>query len=197
MATERTVSGEDLYGDDLSGQVEGKVLYVDVDLTESTSTAGLVFDACVFRNVRFNASDHHGAAFTNCVFERCNFFDARFTDCKLVGSAFTECAFDQLRVDGGDWSFVGLVDADLRRASFTGVRMREADLNGVKGQGMTLRGSDLSGAQFAKATFDKADLRGSDLTAIDPWTVGLRDAVVDGDQAVVLAIALGLDVRAA
>jgi uncharacterized protein YjbI with pentapeptide repeats len=149
----------------------------------------------VFRNVRFNASEHRGAAFINCVFERCNFFDARLTECKLVGSVFESCAFDQLRVEGGDWSFVGLAGADLRRVSFTGVRMREADLSEVRGEGMTMRGADLSGAQFAKASFDKADLRGSDLTAIDPWTVGLRNAVVDGNQAIVLAIALGLDVR--
>jgi uncharacterized protein YjbI with pentapeptide repeats len=150
----------------------------------------------VFTNVRFNASEHRGAAFVNCVFERCNFFDARLTECKFVGSAFRDCAFDQLRVDGGDWSFVGLVEADLRRASFTGVRMREVDLSGVRGEGVTLRGTDLSGGHFDKANLDKADLRGSDLTAIDPWTVGLRDAIVDGDQAIVLAIALGLDVRA-
>src|SRR5688500_1177428 len=111
--TTRTVTGDDLYGEDLTGHSEARVLYIDVDLTESTSTAGLVFDECTFRDVRFNASAHRGAAFTNCTFERCNFFGASFTDCKLVGSVFEHCSFDQLRVVSGDWSFVGLAGADL------------------------------------------------------------------------------------
>jgi len=194
--TEQTVAGEDLYGEDLTGRVDSRVLFADVDLTESTSSAGSVFDECVFRNVRFNAAVLQGAAFTNCTFERCNFFDATFADCKLVGSMFDRCAYDRLTVTGGDWSFVGLPGADLRSASFAGVRMREADLTGVRGDGMKLRGVDLSAASFGKASFDGADLRGSDLSGLDPWTVGLRGAVVDMEQAIAIAAALGLDVRA-
>ena len=194
--TEQTVAGDDLYGEDLTGRVDSRVLFVDVDLTESTSTAGTVFDECVFRTVRFNAAAFQGAAFTNCTFERCNFFDATFADCKLVGSMFDRCAYDQMTVTGGDWSFTGLPGADLRSASFASVRIRETDLVGVRGDGMKLRGVDLSGSWLSKASFDGADLRGSDLSGLDPWTVGLRGAVVDMEQAIAIAASLGLDVRA-
>ena len=48
---------------------------------------------------------------------------------------------------------------------------------------------------LAKAKLVKADLRGSDLTALDPRDCEVAGAVVDGDQAVVIALALGFSVR--
>jgi uncharacterized protein YjbI with pentapeptide repeats len=194
-ATTRKVSGEDWYGEDLTGRSEHGVEFVDVDLTESTSTAGLVFDQCTFRHVKFNVSVHRGAAFVNCRFSVCNFFDASFTECKFVGSVFERCTYDQLTVSGGDLSFVGLPGADLRSASISGARMREADLTGARCDGATLRRLDLSGAMLAKASFDGADLRGSDLSALDPRAVSLHGAIVDWQQAVTIATSLGLDVR--
>ena len=193
--TTSTVSGEDRYGEDFTGTAVDHVLYVDVDLTESTSTFGTIFDECTFRGVRFNASAFEGAAFTNCTFENCNFFDATFTDCKVVGSMFDRCKFDRLSVVGGDWSFVGLPGAALGSATFSDVRMREIDLAGVAGNGTTMRRCDLSGASFAKATLEEADLRGSDLSGIDPSMVNLRNTIIDFNQAILLAAAYGLDVR--
>jgi uncharacterized protein YjbI with pentapeptide repeats len=194
--TTSTVSGEDLYGEDFTGQVVDHVLYLDVDMTESTSSVGAVFDECTFRSVRFNAAAFEGAAFTNCTFENCNFFGATFTDCKVVGSMFDRCQLDQLSVVGGDWSFVGLPGAVLKNAAFSDVRMREVDLVGVQGDGTTMRRCDLSGSSFAKASLEGADLRGSDLSGIEPGTVNLRNAIIDFNQAVLIATAYGLDVRA-
>ena len=73
--------------------------------------------------------------------------------------------------------------------------MREADLGGANLTEATLSTVDLSGAQWAKAKLAKADLRGSDLTSLDPRTCEITGAVIDGDQAVVLALALGFVVR--
>lgn len=128
-------------------------------------TEGTVFEECTFRGVRFNVSEHRGSAFLNCVFTRCSFFDSTFTGCKLVGSRFADCSLDLLTVDGGDWSFV------------------------------TLRDLDLSGADLSRADLTGCDLRGSDLSSVDPREVVLRDAIVTPLQAVVLAGALGVDVR--
>jgi uncharacterized protein YjbI with pentapeptide repeats len=195
-ATTSTISGEDLYGEDFTGRSVDHVLYIDVDLTESTAAGGASFDECSFRNVKFNAAVFEGAAFTNCAFTNCNFFTATITDCKMVGSMFDRCTFDRLSVVGGDWSFVGLPGAALGKATFSDVRMREADLSGVQGNGMTLRRCDLSGAVFDKASLENAELRGSDLSGIEPGTVNLRGAIIDFNQAILIATAYGLDVRA-
>ena len=192
--TDTTISSANWDSRDLTGERHDSVLFVDVDMTEAEGT-GAVFTDCTFRGVRFNASSHKDGAFLNCTFVRCGFFDATFTGCKFVGSMFDGCTYDLMKVKGGDWSFTGLPGADLRRASFTDVRMREADLTGAQCAGAELRGVDLSGASLHKADFSRCDLRGSDLSSLDPFTVELRRAMIDPYQAIVLATALGLDVR--
>ena len=193
--TTSTVSGEDWYGRRLGEEAFERVAFLDVDFTEVVSE-GATFSECVFRGCRFNASVHTGSAFANCTFRRSSLFDASFTRAKLMGSMFDNCTFGALKVEGGDWSFVGLPGADLRGAVFREVRMREADLTGAKCREAQFRDTDLSGAWVFGASFEKSDLRGSDLSAFDPAEVKMRDAVITADQAVVLAVAFGLDVRA-
>ena len=193
--TTSRVVGEDWYGLDLSGRTASQVHHSGVDLTETTSDSGLTFDECAFFDCEFNASVHTGAAFVNCAFTGCSFFGARFVECKFVGSKFDRCTYDQLVVERGDWSFTGLPAADLHSASFSDVRMREADLNGARFDGATVVGVDLSGAWLDKVNFERCDLRRSDLSTLDPATVNLRSAIIGWDQAIVIATAMGLDVR--
>ena len=192
--TTTTVRGEDWYARDLSGQEFHNVEFVDLDLTEAFGV-GAVFEECVFRNAKLNASVHTDAAFINCTFHRSNFFDVRFERCKLIGSKFDGCSWDIAKVEGGNWSFVGLPGADLRSATFTGVRLREADLTGVRAVGGTLRDCDLAGAWLHRADLTGCDLRGSELTGIDPATVTLDRAIITLPQAVTIVEAMGLDLR--
>src|SRR4051794_2376853 len=192
--TTSTVRGEDWYARDLSGQEFRNVEFVDLDLTEA-SGVGAVFEECVFRHAKLNASVHTDAAFINCTFSRSNFFDVRFERCKLVGSVFDACALDLMVVDGGNWSFVGLSGADLHSARLSGVRLREADLTRIRATGGTLRDCDLSGATWDGADLTGCDLRGSDLAGIDPATVRLAGALITLPQAVVIVEAMGLDLR--
>jgi uncharacterized protein YjbI with pentapeptide repeats len=191
-ATESTVRDWD--DADPSGQTYTRVLFLDADLTEVANTGG-VFEECVFRGVRFNASTHTDAAFVNCTFVRCSFFDTTFTRCKLMGSYFDDCTYNLLKADGGDWSFTSLPGEDLRGAELNGLKLREADLTGLRAAKATLTNIDLSGAMLPRADFTGADLRGSDLTSLDPLTVQLRDAIIDLPQAMAIAQSLGLDVR--
>jgi uncharacterized protein YjbI with pentapeptide repeats len=192
--TDTTVADADWYGRRLHREQFQSTLFVDLDLTEGANV-GTVFSECTFRRARFNASTHDGAAFVNCTFLSCNFFDSRFTGCKLVGSMFDGCQFDHMQVIDGDWAFVGLPGADLRRASFLRTRLREADLTGARCQGASIRDVDLSGAWLHSADFTRCDLRGSDLSALEPEHVRLKDAIITIDQSIVIAEALGLDVR--
>ena len=192
--TDTTVSGADWYGRMLDRERYENTLFVDLDLTEAQNT-GSVFTECTFRRARFNASVHRDSAFVNCTFVSCKFFEASFTECKLVGSMFDACDFDNMLVTDGDWSFTGLPGADLRRARFLRARLREADLTGANCQSGSLRDIDLSGAWLHSVDFTGCDLRGSDLSAIEPDTVRLKDAIITIDQTIVIAEALGLDVR--
>lgn len=192
--TELSVTGEDWYARDLSGEAHTATLFADVDMTEASGT-GATFDSCVFRGVRFNSASFTELAFTSCVFDACVFFDARLERCKLVGSRFADCRFDLLKVEGGNWSFTDLHRAVLAGTHFEGVRFREADLAGIKAAGAVLVGCDLSGADLEQADLTGADLRGSDLSALDPRSANLTGAVVGEAQAILLAETLGLVVR--
>lgn len=195
MSDRDTVRDEDW--DAIAGETRHAGLtFVDVDLCEAT-LAGVEFDRCVFRNVRFNCAAMTDSAWVNCTFTACNFFDARIERCKLVGSTFDRCEFELLEVSGGDWSFVSLPGAALGSTSFTGVRMREVDLSGAQCQGTVLRDADLSGARFQGADLTGCDLRGSDLSALEPESMELARAIITAEQAVAVAIALGLEVREA
>jgi fluoroquinolone resistance protein len=70
-------------------------------------------------------------------------------------------------------------------------------MTGAKCQGAVLREVDLSGARLRGADFTGCDLRGSDLSALEPESMELAGAIITADQAVQVAIALGLDVREA
>lgn len=192
--TDSTIASADWYGRQIERERYDNTLFVDLDLTEA-NTVGVVFHECTFRRARFNASSHQASAFVNCTFVSCKFFDSRFKECKFVGSMFDACEFDQMQVTGGDWSFTGLPGAALGRASFKETRLREADLTGASCKGGSLRDVDLSGAWLHGADFTTCDLRGSDLTAFDPENVLLKDAIITIDQTIVIAEALGLDVR--
>ena len=193
-ATGETIAGADWYGRRLLREQYRHTLFVDLDLTEADNV-GTVFEECTFRRARFNASTHRDAAFVNCTFVSCNFFDSRFTRCKVVGSMFDGCQFDHMQVVDGDWGFVGLPGADLRRASFLRTRLREADLTGANCQRGSIREADLSGAWLHSSDFTGCDLRGSDLSALEPEHVRLKGAIITIDQTIVVAEALGLEVR--
>jgi fluoroquinolone resistance protein len=184
LIEDQTFRNVDWYGEEFTERHYLRCTFLHLDLTEATSQ-GTVFEECVFGNVRFNASRHTDAAFLRCAFNRCNFFEAEFTGCKVTGSQFAECDLRPLRVTGGDWSFVGLPGADLRGTTFQGVRMREDAV---------LTGVDLSAAQLHGARFSRADLRGSDLSALDPTVTPVDGAVINAEQAVVVAQAMGFKI---
>lgn len=192
--TSERISGADWYGQELLRKEYSNTLFVDIDLTEVQSS-GCVFNECTFRRARFNASIHKDSAFVNCTFVSCNFFDSKFLECKLLGSMFDDCQFHHMQVIGGDWGFVGLPGADLSRASLLGIRLREADLTGARCQGGTIRDTDLSGAWLHSADFSECDLRGSDLSSLEPENVQLKGAIITIDQTIIVAQALGFEVR--
>ncbi|GAA2597745.1 pentapeptide repeat-containing protein [Actinomadura fulvescens] len=191
--TETTVRSGDWEFRDLEGDTFTRVLFVDVDLTE-TVAKGAVFEECAFRGVRFNCSVSTDTAFVNCTFTRCSFFDATFTGCKLTGSMFDGCTFGALKVAGGDWSFTGLPGADLRGAAFSRVRMREVDLTGARLEKAVFRDCDLSASWFHQAELAECDLRGSDLNVLNLDTARFRAALIDSRQAATVAAAFGFTI---
>ena len=115
-------------------------------------------------------------------------------DANSSAARFDGCTYAALVVEGGDWSLVALPGADLRKATFTEVRMREADLTGARFDEAILRDVDLSGALLHRTSFIGTDLRGSDLSTLDPVNAEIAGAQIDYEQATVIAETLGFRV---
>jgi uncharacterized protein YjbI with pentapeptide repeats len=192
--TETRIDRADWFEADLSGVTHERVLFQNLDMTDSTGT-GARFVDCTFRSAELDRCELEAASFENCTFIRCSLVAARFVGCKFVGSNFEAATAERMTVDGGDWSFVALSGADLRRARFTDVRMREADLTGAKLGQAVLSKCDLAGASWSRADLSGCDLRGSDIADLDPGNVQLHRAIIDWPQAVLIARSIGLDVR--
>lgn len=193
-ATDSRMDRVDWFEADLSGQLHERVLFQDLDMTDSTGTAARFVD-CTFRGAQLDRCALEASSFENCTFVRCSLSAASFTDCKFIGTFFDGCTAERLTATGGDWSFTGLPGGDLRRARIEGVRMREADLTGAQLRDAVLTNCDLSGAMWSRADLRSCDLRGSDISTLDPLNTELRRAIIDWPQAVAVARNLGLDVR--
>jgi uncharacterized protein YjbI with pentapeptide repeats len=194
-ATGTTLAAPDWFRADLGGVEHERVLVDGGDATEALATGARFVDS-TFRGTDLTLAEFTASAFENCTFVRCRLAGARFAECKLVGSVFVDCTLERLDVDRGDWSFVDLAGADLRHTRFDGVRLVEADLSGVRAERAVLTGCVLDRARLDRADLTRADLRGSRFDVLDPNATRLAGAVVDWDQALVVAASLGLDVRA-
>ena len=134
---------------------------------------------------------HRGTAFLRCRFRRASLMLAEFHGCKMTGSVFESAELRPLVVDGGDWSYVRLRQADLRGVSFRGVRLAEADLTDADLTEADLREADLSYATLRGATLTGADLRGANVAGVDLAALRLSGVTLDVAQAVQVARGLG------
>jgi fluoroquinolone resistance protein len=134
---------------------------------------------------------HRGTAFLRCRFRRASLMLAEFHGCKLTGSVFESATLRPLRVEGGDWSYVRMRQADLRGVSLRGVRLAEADLTDADLTDVDLREADLSFATLRGAKLNGTDLRGARVTGVDLSLLDLRGARLDVAQAVQVAQGLG------
>ena len=116
----------------------------------------------------------------------------------------------------GNPFFLAAVLAHLEDVAFVRCKLDLSSLRGAKLRNVTfencvLDDADVTAAEIRETRFDgctlhrvlidgvrmrSVDLRGSDLSALDPRQVELRGAVVTYEQALALAAALGLDIRA-
>ena len=138
-----------------------------------------------------SSSTFTDCAFLSCRFERVRLAFSTWRGCKLTGSSFVRCDLRPLTVEGGDWSYVSLRQADLRGVSLAGLRLAEADLSDADLSGGSLAGADLSHARLRGVKLRGADLRGARLDGCEVDLVDWTDVRIDLAQAVLLARARG------
>ncbi|SHF16417.1 Pentapeptide repeat-containing protein [Streptoalloteichus hindustanus] len=143
---------------------------------EHTELSGGHYERKTFLDVDLMELFNRGATFTECTLrgvqfrnastrQEAVFLNCTFTRCKFFDATSTDCKMAGSMFDRCSYDLMEVVGVDLADAW-----SHSADLSG-------------------------ADLWGSDLSALDPLTVRLAGAVIEPDQAFVVASALGLKIR--
>ncbi|WP_236636012.1 pentapeptide repeat-containing protein [Exiguobacterium sp. SH5S13] len=114
-----------------------------------------------------------------------------FDQCKTTGSSFESCTFGGVTVRGGDWSFVNLRHAPLRKMDWSDVRLVEADLYGADLKESRWTNAALTRAVLQHADCTAADFIGADMDGVDFTDVTLKKTKLDVMQAVQVARSLG------
>jgi len=88
---------------------------------------------------------------------------------------------EQLKVDGGDWSKMDFLGANLQQAFFKSVKFRNADFTDADLSAASLLACDFSGATFRQANLsyvqaDKAHFTSSDMTGFTAENAGFSGA---------------------
>jgi fluoroquinolone resistance protein len=190
------VVDESFEGADLRGRTFEDTDFVrcrfDEAALEDAGSTAVTFTECTFDGAELTNSVHHRSAFLNCSFVRVGLRGVNWDGCKMTGSTFWECRTQPMSINGGDWSYVSLGEANLRGLDLTGVRLAEANLSGADLTGARLADADLRGARTGGIVLAEADLRGARLEGFDPRTADLRGAHVDLEHAVAFGLTFGV-----
>ncbi|HEX5115150.1 MAG TPA: pentapeptide repeat-containing protein [Pseudonocardiaceae bacterium] len=155
-------------------------------------TEGCRFVECVFRHTDLVDAKHTATAFHNCRFDHTMLTRWTLDGCSLLGSTFLDCRMRPITMRDTDLTLVSLTGANLREATFAGLRLRDANLMESDLRDVDLRDADLTGARLLGTRLEGADLRGARIDADGLVQAGLRGARIDLDTAVRFAAAHGL-----
>ena len=120
-------------------------------------------------------ADWYGEDVSGQEHTRVLFVDLDMTDAHGSGAVFTECTFRRARFNVAALESTAFLNCTFSGCSFYNARLKDCKL---------------VGGTFDGCTFDVLEVTGGN------WSfVGLRGAVITIDQAIIVAQALGLDVR--
>ena len=128
-------------------------------------------------------------------YRRVLFVDSDLTEVENRGGVFEECTFRGVRFNASTHTDAAFVNCTFVRCSLFDTTFTGCKLVGSFFDDCTYNLLKVSGGDWSFTGLPGADLRGSDLSTLDPRTVTLKDARIDVTQAMVVAAALGLDVR--
>lgn len=138
------------------------------------------FDRCTIMN-----ADWHGVTLRRAHFDICS-----ITALKLVESKLQDVVFKGCKGPLSSFRF-----AKLETVTFDECILTEADFYSTEFVNVVFVNCDLQQADFSRSKLKGIDLRTSKIEGIKAGPAELTGAIIDPAQAIVLARAMGLDVR--
>jgi len=112
-----------------------------------------------------------------------------------TGSVFNECTFRRARFNALVHNGTAFVNCTFVSCNFFDSRFTECKLVGSMFDGCQFDHIQVVDGDWSFAGLPGADLRRSDLSALEPEHVRLKGVIITIDKTIVMAEALGLEVR--
>jgi uncharacterized protein YjbI with pentapeptide repeats len=163
------------------------------------------FNGCRFTKVRFSG-DFKKTTFVDCIFDHCDFsnvlmseslfFRVRFENCKGTGSIIRKSKLKFTEFNHCVFSLSDFSECSFEQVRFIESNFSESAFQEVKQTGFVTEKVDFTQADFYDTILSGMDVSGCRLDGIRLSPQRLKGLTVDSDQAVALAVLLGVKVKA-
>jgi uncharacterized protein YjbI with pentapeptide repeats len=163
------------------------------------------FEASTATGTEFCETELKTARFCDVRFDRCNLTNAQWPSatlrrveinvCGLTGLKVAESKLQDVVFKGCKAPLSSFRFAKLESVIFEGCNLTEADFYSAEFVNVVFLNCDLQLADFSRSKLKGVDLRGSNLDGIKAGPPELTGAIIEPGQAILLARAMGLDVR--
>ena len=143
-----------------------------------------------WRNVVANGCDLSASSFEETTLDR-----VELVDCTLVGARWSAARLSDVHFVRCRLDLASFWSARFQRVSFEECKLREADFHGADLSGVVFSDCDLERVNLADTTLKGTDLISSQIGGIQVGARSLPGLIVNREQAVELAVVLGLVVR--
>jgi uncharacterized protein YjbI with pentapeptide repeats len=191
---------DEILGDD--ARFEG-VSLVDLSFSSQTAKDPAIAESRLTR-VNLSETGLSGLYLRDAVLDHCNLANAIwerpllkrvvFEECRLTGWSTREAKWEHVVWTGCSAQYASFRSARFKNVRFERCTLVEADFEDADLSGSVFLDCDLTGALFSGTRLLKTDLRGSKINQIVVGPAELRGAIVDADQALLVAELLGITV---
>lgn len=175
--------------------------FVACDFTNADFSDVETLYSCKFMECNLSSALLNGVTLKYCAFIRCrihnaNFFATTFEECKLTGSSLLHNDVSVLTIAGGDWSYTDMRGLEFDKKEFKDISFEGADLSDARFTKCRIEGCGFSQAVVNGTSFYQSDIRGSSLNEVDVLSIDMKGTIVDLQQCVVIAEAVGVKYKA-
>lgn len=163
------------------------------------------FNGCRFMKVHF-IGDFKKTIFVDCVFDHCDFsnvnlteslfYRVHFENCKGTGSILRKSKLRYTRFSQCVFTLSDFSESSFEQVRFIDSNFSESAFQEVKQTGFVTEKVDFTQADFYETALSGMDVSGCRLDGIRLSPQRIKGLTVDFDQAVALAVLLGVKVKA-
>mgnify|MGYP003587712261 CR=1 FL=1 len=163
------------------------------------------FNGCRFKKVHFTG-DFKKMSYVDCTLDHCDFsnislseslfYRVRFMNCKGIGSILRKSKFKYVEFNSSALSLSDFSESSFEQVRFIDSSFSESAFQQIKQVGFITENVDFTQADFYDTALNGMDVSGCRLDGIRLSPQKLKGLIVDTDQAVALAVLLGVKVKA-